>query len=59
MNNLIEAMNLKERGVTIGDLLIISILVVLTVFVINKLNDSDKDSAKYHNFEVISTRMMT
>ena len=52
-------MNLKERGVTIGDLLIISILVVLTVFLINKLNDSDKDSAKYHNFEVISTRMMT
>ncbi|MDC3232209.1 hypothetical protein OA981_01525 [Prochlorococcus sp. AH-716-A09] len=37
-------MNLKERGLTVGDLMIILIFVISTVFIINKVNDSDKKS---------------
>ena len=48
-------MNLKERGVTVGDLLIISILIISTVFVINKLKYNDEQSTLYQNFKVIST----
>ena len=37
-------MNLKERGITVGDLLLILIFVISTVFIINKVKDSDKQS---------------
>ena len=37
-------MNLKERGLTVGDLIIILIFVISTVFIINKVNDSDKQT---------------
>ena len=37
-------MNLKERGLTVGDLIIIIIFVISTVFIINKVKDSDKQS---------------
>ena len=37
-------MNLKERGLTVGDLMIILIFVISTVFIINKVKDSDKPS---------------
>ena len=37
-------MNLKERGVTVGDLVIILIFVISTVFIINKAKDSDKQT---------------
>tara|TARA_Y100000991_G_C21861510_1_gene301095 strand:+ start:78 stop:236 length:159 start_codon:yes stop_codon:yes gene_type:complete len=37
-------MNLKERGITVGDLLLILIFVILTVFIINKFNDSEEQS---------------
>lgn len=37
-------MNLKERGITVGDLLLISIFIILSVFIINKVNDSDKQT---------------
>ena len=37
-------MNLKERGITVGDLLLISIFVISTVFIINKVKDNDKYS---------------
>jgi len=40
-------MNLKERGVTVGDLLIILIIVISTFFIINKVKDSDK-KAYFH-----------
>ena len=35
-------MNLKERGLTVGDLIIILIFVISTVFIINKVKDSNK-----------------
>ena len=37
-------MNLKERGLTVGDLMIILIFVISTVFIINKVKDSDNQS---------------
>ena len=37
-------MNLKERGVTVGDLLLILIFVISTVFIINKFKESDKQT---------------
>ena len=37
-------MNLKERGITVGDLLLILIFVVSTVFIINKVKDSNKQT---------------
>ena len=37
-------MNLKERGITVGDLLLILIFVISTVFIINKFKASDKQT---------------
>ena len=37
-------MNLKERGVTVGDLLLIIIFVISTIFIINKFKESDKQT---------------
>ena len=34
-------MNLKERGITVGDLLLIVIFIIATVFIINKIKDKD------------------
>ena len=48
-------MNLKERGFTVGDLLIISIIVVTSIFIINKVKDSIKQSHLYINPNEIST----
>ncbi len=39
-------MNLKERGITIGDLLIISII-ISTLFFIKKINNSNKQTHNY------------
>ena len=40
-------MNLKERGITVGDLLLISILIISTVFIISKVKDNDKKANFY------------
>ena len=48
-------MNLKERGLTVGDLLLILIFIVSTVFIINKVKDSDKQS----NFHVVPNEIIT
>ena len=37
-------MNLKDRGLTVGDLILILIFVISTVFIINKVKDSDKQT---------------
>ena len=37
-------MNLKDRGLTVGDLIIILIFVISTVFIINKVKDNDKQT---------------
>ena len=48
-------MNLKERGITVGDLLIIFILVILTLFIINKAKESDKQT----NFQIAPNQILT
>ena len=40
-------MNLKERGLTVGDLLLILIFITLTIFVFNKIKDNDKQAYFY------------
>ncbi len=52
-------MNLKERGVTIGDLLIISIILISTIFFINKFKDSNKQTQIYINQSDISTDLIS
>ena len=37
-------MNLKERGLTVGDLMIFLIIVISTFFIINKVKESDKQA---------------
>ena len=37
-------MNLKERGLTVGDLMIILVFVISTVFIINKVKNSDEQT---------------
>ena len=39
LNNFV--MNLKERGITLGDLILIIIFIFSTVFIINKVKESD------------------
>ena len=38
-------MNLKQRGLTVGDLLVILIFVISTIFIIDKVKDSDNQAA--------------
>ena len=40
-------MNLKERGITVGDLLLILIFVISLIFIINKFKNSDKQAYFY------------
>ena len=48
-------MNLKERGLTVGDLMIILIFVISTFFIINKVKDSNKQSY----FQIAPKEIMT
>ena len=52
-------MNLKERGVTVGDLLIISIIFISTIFFINKFKDNDKQTQLYLNQIDINNNLIT
>ena len=48
-------MNFKERGITIGDLLLILIFVISTVFIITKVKDNDKQA----NFHMVPKKILT
>ena len=48
-------MNFKERGITVGDLLIILIFIISTVVIINKFKDSDKQTYFYISPNEISS----
>jgi len=37
-------MNFKERGITVGDLLIIFIFIISTIIFINKINENKKQN---------------
>ena len=47
-------MNLKERGVTVGDLLIIFVILITAIFTFSKVKENDKQSLLYLNSKEIS-----
>ena len=46
-------MNLKERGITVGDLLLIIVFTLMTIFIVNAFKDNDKKS----NFHIIPNNL--
>ena len=46
-------MNLRERGVTVGDLLIIAIIMISSIFIINSLKESDKQSYISNDYKLV------
>ena len=49
-------MNFKERGITVGDLLIILIIIFLTTFIIKKYNQKTQSSLSNVKTEIISIK---
>ena len=47
-------MNLKERGITVGDLLIILIIIITSTIIIKSLSKDKKTALNYSNQEKIS-----
>ena len=47
-------MNLKERGITVGDLLIILIIVITSTILIKSFSKDKKPSLNYRNQEKVS-----
>ena len=46
-------MNLKERGITVGDLLIIFLIILTTTILVKTFNKEKKTTLNYCNQEVI------
>ena len=40
-------MNLKERGITVGDVLILLIIVIITTFLFKKYNNDKRTNIKF------------
>jgi len=49
-------MNLKERGITLGDLIIILAILITTTIVIKKLNNDNQSSLYLEQPETISLK---
>ena len=47
-------MNLKERGITVGDLLIILIIIITSAILIKSCNKDKKKTLNYSNQEQVS-----
>ncbi len=47
-------MNLKERGITIGDLLIILIIIITSTILIKSFSKDKKTTLNYNNPEQVS-----
>ncbi len=47
-------MNLKERGITVGDLLIILIIIITSTILINSFSKDKKTTLNYSNHEQFS-----
>ena len=52
--NICFIMNLKERGVTVGDLLIILIIIITSTIVIKSFSKDKKTTLNYSNQEQVS-----
>jgi len=49
-------MNLKERGITVGDLLIILIIIITSTILIKSFSKDKKTTLNYSNPEQVSYR---
>ena len=49
-------MNLRERGITVGDLLIIVIIILSTTFIIKKYRHQNESSLNKVKTEIISIK---
>ena len=49
-------MNFRERGITVGDLVIIFIIILTTTIVFKSFNKDKKTSLNQNNKEIISYR---
>ncbi len=47
-------MNLKERGITVGDLLIILIIIITSTILIKSISKDKKKTVNYSNQEQVS-----
>ena len=47
-------MNIKDRGITVGDLLIILILIITTTLLVRAINKERKTTFNIFNHEIIS-----
>ena len=47
-------MNLKERGITVGDLLIILIIIITSTIIIKLISKDKKTTLNYSNQEKVS-----
>ena len=47
-------MNLKERGITVGDLLIISIIIFTTTIIVKSFNKDKKTSLNHSHQEKVA-----
>ena len=47
-------MNLKERGITVGDLLIIIIIIITSTIIIKSLNKDKNTTHNYSNAEQVT-----
>ena len=52
-------MNLKERGITVGDLLIILIIIITSTIVIKSFSKDKKTTLNYSNQEQVSYKEIT
>ena len=52
--NICFIMNLKERGITVGDLLIILIIIITSTILIKSLSKDKKTTLNYSNQEQVS-----
>ena len=52
--NICFIMNLKERGITVGDLLIILIIIITSTILIKSLSKDKKTTFNYNNQEEVS-----
>ncbi len=52
--NIFFIMNLKERGITVGDLLIILIIIITSTILIKSFNKDKKTTLNHSNQEQVS-----
>ena len=57
--NIYLIMNLKERGITVGDLLIILIIIITSTILIKSFNKDKKTTLNYSNQEQVFIRKIT